>query len=322
MSTKPTILLRAALIAVLLVMTVAACGPNQAAAKPLSPAQKIHLAVAEVKQLSPLQTAASFCMRGILGAAKDESIQKALENLFAQQTGKNTVGGVFTGFEVSGDMVKISDDLGGGQVVNAEFDLGRVIYAVFAAASGNKIFGLIGQPAIDCSEAAWWLDGTVGDQIGKLLRAKLNPPASLAADLPGRPSAIAGDYTLNRRLASCQNFSCILNPMIVHIVCSDVSCTIIRTNNGGGPPWDHSLPLTFTGSAWRAKGSEIYAVQACQGQYLPADVSFTLNVVSGTVIDGVWKAQKLTGTYTVNQSPTPCNSQATTAVENLSGGPS
>jgi hypothetical protein len=105
------------------------------------------------------------------------------------------------------------------------------------------------------------------------------------------------------------SLGCNANPLDVSIACAGSTCTIIRTNrsSGGEPPWDHTLPLSYNGTVWSAQELEQNVAQ-CDGQPVPrAAVQLTLEVISGTVVNGVWKAQQLVGTYAVEQGPTKCD---------------
>jgi hypothetical protein len=129
----------------------------------------------------------------------------------------------------------------------------------------------------------------------------------------GSPTAISGSYTLYRRAQSCINLSqgCAVTPMLIRITCEAQNCEIIRTNNTPGllGAWTKPLPLTFDGTTWKAAGPEPNA-SSCHGQPVPGtSVTLTLQVVSGAVTNGAWKAQQLQGTYTVLGGPATCNNQ-------------
>jgi hypothetical protein len=97
--------------------------------------------------------------------------------------------------------------------------------------------------------------------------------------------------------------------MEVRIACVGGACSIIRTNSssGGEPPWDHTIPLTYNGTDWVAQGPERNA-SICDGKLIATtSVKFTLQVDSGSVVNGTWKAQQLMGTYTAAQGPTKCD---------------
>lgn len=97
--------------------------------------------------------------------------------------------------------------------------------------------------------------------------------------------------------------------MDVRIACTANACTIIRTNSssGGEPPWNHAIPIGYNGMAWTAQGHEQNASE-CEGKLIATtSVKFMLEVDSGNVVNGIWKAQQLMGTYTVAQGPTKCD---------------
>jgi hypothetical protein len=144
-------------------------------------------------------------------------------------------------------------------------------------------------------------------------RSSLTPtPVPAPSNPAGDPTAISGNYTLYRQLTTCASaskFACNGNPMKITIACVGGSCTIIRTNSssGGEPPWNHTIPLTYSGTAWVGAGREQNA-SICNGKLIATTaVAFMLEVTSGNVINGLWKAQQLVGTYTATQGPTKCD---------------
>jgi hypothetical protein len=169
-----------AVIAVLL--TASACSVSH------SPVAKTHAKAVDQKvttarrQVPPLQKAGAFCADGIskdlMDGARDAVISSALNNV--DPTGGEAVAWQLAGFE--GDQVTVQKELASGQILSGTFDLGQLIYAILGAAgdvAGKydqklalqwKLFGLIGPAAVYCAEAAFWLDGTVGGQIGTYLR--------------------------------------------------------------------------------------------------------------------------------------------------------
>jgi hypothetical protein len=317
----PSPLVRLAVVAVLVSLVGSACGPpkkNHA----LSTGQQVVKVVHATKQMPSLQTAASFCMAGIFKDAKDATVSKALDNV--DPTGGEAI--AWEGYTLQGDQATMKKELAGGQIISGTFDLGQIIYALIAATGEQvtkgtpeqiqfKLFGLIGPAAIYCAEAAWWLDGTVGGQLGTALQKRFLTFSVGQQLLAGRPSAISGDWVLYRRLTSCVNRTkgCHANPMKLRIACSGASCTIIRTNNAAGyPPWNHAVPLAFSNGGWRAHGGEDHAA-LCNNQPEPSRVSFILKTVSGGVVNGVWRAQQVKGTYKVVQGPDSCNNHTSSS---------
>lgn len=149
------------------------------------------------------------------------------------------------------------------------------------------------------------------------------PSSTPLAVLESNPSAISGSYTLYRRLTSCaHSVTCALNPMKVRITCSEVGCTIVRTNasSNGLPPWDHAIPLAFGDGAWRASGTEKDAAE-CRNVAVPGTgVSLVLSIVSGAGSNGTWRAQQLAGSFTVKNVATACANAGLT-VESVDSAP-
>lgn len=161
-------------LAVVLPAAATACGPGP---KPLSVQQKAHMAVSSLKAMPPLGTASELCMRGIIGGARDKAIEESLNKLFEEEYGKGVAGGVFKGFQITGDSVRVYGDFQDGQPFSGLFDLGKVLSEVIGLVPDLKLFGLVGPPAIDCLAAAFWLDGTLGGQVGTWLRQRFHPTA-------------------------------------------------------------------------------------------------------------------------------------------------
>jgi hypothetical protein len=150
------------------------------AAAALSTAAKVHKILEAQGSLPPYKVAANFCVAGIEKDAKDATIDAALNNM--DPTGGQAA--AWTLYGLSGDTVKVRKEYANGQVFVATFDLGQVIYALLAELgdvagkyTGDKelqaqwnLFGLIGEAAIYCTEAAFWLDGTVGGELGTAIR--------------------------------------------------------------------------------------------------------------------------------------------------------
>jgi hypothetical protein len=97
--------------------------------------------------------------------------------------------------------------------------------------------------------------------------------------------------------------------MKVSIACTTGSCTIIRTNgsSNGEPPWDHTIPIIYNGTGWTSQGHEKNASECDSKPIATTSVKFSLQVDSGSVVNGTWKAQQLMGTYSVAQGPTKCD---------------
>jgi hypothetical protein len=285
------------------------------------------------KQAPALQTAGQFCLDGIKQDAEDTAISQALD-------GMDPTGGAGKAWDFSnlvGDQVTVTKELSSGQVFTGTFDLGQIIYALVGeggeqATEGTpdevqwKLFNLIGPAAVYCAEAAFWLDGTVGGQIGVALQKQFLTWSVGQQLLASRGSAITGKWVLYRKLLHCaitgsNNTGCKLGPLDVTIACTGTACTIIRTNGGSDfAPWDHSIPLAFGQGAWQASGTEKWAADCNHAAVPGTGVAFALKVTSGQVVGGVWRAQGLEGSFTINNLATACY-PAGTSVEQVSTTP-
>lgn len=296
-----------------------------------SVAQQAQKVIEAQKQVLPLQTAGTFCMRGIIKDAQDQAVSEAIKEV------DPTGGDAYTTFSLTGDYVTLYKQ---NNVFDGTFSLGQFLYHLIAA-SGEKgaeeahdeplafqfwLFGLIGPAAIYCAEAAFWLDGTVGGQIGTALQKKFLAWSVGQQLLASRASAITGKWVLYRKEKQCSvtgsnNQGCLLSPMDVTIACSGSACTIVRTNASPGyQPWDHAIPITFGQGAWQASGTEKWAAMCNHAPVPGSSVVLTLKVTSGQVVKGVWRAQGLNGRYKVNNVATSCFS-AGTSIEEVSTTP-
>lgn len=158
----------------------------------LSTAAKVHKILVDQGSLPPVQTAVTFCLKGILKDEKDTAVNKAIDAV------DPTAGDVWTAYSLSGDLddtvtlYKQDGEFAG------TFQLGQFL-ANLISSFGQKVtegtplefqfylFGVLGEAAIYCAEAAFWLDGTVGGQIGTEIRQLLlngqghHPPSSIPA---------------------------------------------------------------------------------------------------------------------------------------------
>ncbi len=325
---------RLAMAILAVAVTASACTPSKASPSRPSVQQLAEKDLQAQKQMPPLQTAGQFCMAGIVKASKDAAISGALDNI-------DPAGGQATAWtfvSLQGDQVTMQKQFASGEPFTGTFSLGQIIYAIVGAAGEQvtkgtpdeiqwKLFGLIGPAAIYCAEAAFWLDGTVGGQVGAALQKKFLTTSAGQQLLASRGSAITGSWVLYRKLQTCApsivvSKGCILNPMKVTIACTGSGCTLIRTNGAAGfPPWDHPIPLAFaSGGTWRAGGTEKWAAECNHAPVPGSGVALALKVISGQVVSGVWRAQGLEGTYTIDNAATTCFSAGTT-VEQVSTTP-
>lgn len=267
--------------------------------------QQAQAAAAKVRAIEPLPLASNTCIRAIINAAFTEAIDASLEKLIG--AGKVAIiDKVSEVSDIAGTLVKIDYEKTHGQPIEATFDFGQIVFAVLGDIPGFKLFGIIGEPAIDCTETAFWYTGHLGYQLGVLLRRGLQPPTPVAA-------AIQGNWTLYRRSASCSsNLSfCAKTPMLMRITCDAANCTIIRTNNIPGRlgAWADPLPLVLHGGVWRAAGPEAGASE-CHGNPAPGTlVALSLTAIATAGVNGGGKAQQLQGTFAVDGGPTPCTNE-------------
>jgi hypothetical protein len=155
----------------------------EAAQKPagLSTAAKVHKILVDQGQMPPVQTAADFCLKGVLKDEKDTLVSKAIDVV------DPTAGDVWDAYSLSGDLddtvtlYKQDGEFAG------TFQLGQFL-ANLISSFGQKVtagtplefqfylFDVLGEAAIYCAEAALWLDDTVGGQIGTEIRHLLLSP--------------------------------------------------------------------------------------------------------------------------------------------------
>ena len=301
----------------LVLVTVAGCGGGSRGTKnspsstpvtasPQSVTEQVRVAADSISAVAPLRQAMSTCMSAITANIQDQTrdgaIDTALETLLGEKA-EDVVGVAKIVNSTVDNTVTIQYELKNGRLDNATFDAGRVVFALTGNIPGLGLFSAIGDPAIYCTEAAFWYTGQLGSQIGHFLRSKLRPAAAAAS--------IEARWKLFRRATSCtSNLSegCFVTPMLVRITCAGANCMAIRTNNTPGHlgAWTDPLPLVLTGGVWRAHGSEPGA-SACRGNPAPGTtVALKLRVTSTTVVNGVQKAQQLHGTYVVYGAPTVC----------------
>jgi hypothetical protein len=311
------------MVVVAVLVIASACSPSHSGTS-----AKIHVKTASQqgqdvidaqRRVPALQTAGQFCLTGIKQDSKDTTISQALD----QVDPAGAVGKAWNFSNLAGDQVTVTKKLASGQIFVGTFDLGQIIYAILSetgeqATQGTpdevewKLFGLIGPAAIYCAEAALWLDGTVGGQIGTALQKKFLAWPVGQQLLDTRGSAIAGKWVLYRKLENCSvtsssNNGCILDPMDVTIACTRAGCTIIRTNAGAGfEPWDHSISIAFGQGGWQAAGTEKWAANCDHAPVAGSGVAVALKVTSAKVVNGVWRALSLAGTFVVNNAATSC----------------
>jgi hypothetical protein len=292
-------------------MLVAACGGGAgsvshpaapaATAAPESAAARAQAAAASVQALAPLREAVNTCVQAvtanIAGQVNDGVTSAALETLLGKKA-SDAVDIAKIADDTASNTVEISYELKNGRLDNATFDAGRVIFALLGSIPGFKLFGIIGDPAIYCAEAAFWYTGQLGGQLGQLLRAKLQPPAAIM-------SSIEGTWTLTRSAATvCINFpaGCRDSPITIRFRhCTDTECAILRT---GGPfAWQRAHPLVRNGAIWAADFEDVAIY--CHLQVNVAEIRIRLSVTSTYMRSGVLSARSLGGTYAVRAGANP-----------------
>jgi hypothetical protein len=294
-------------------MLVAACGggggsvshptAHATTAAPKSAAARAQVAAASVQTLAPLQEAVNTCVQAvtanIASQVNDGATSAALETLLGKKASDAVDIAKITD-DTANNTVEISYELKNGQLDNATFDAGRMISALLGNIPEFKLFGIIGDPAIYCTEAAFWYTGQLGGQLGQLLRAKLQPPAAIT-------STIEGTWTLTRSAATiCINFpaGCHDSPIKIRLGhCTDTKCAILRT--GGVFAWQSAHPLVRNGAVWVADFQDIAI--ACHSQVNVAEITIRLSVTSTYMRNGALSARSLGGTYAVKAGANPPN---------------
>jgi hypothetical protein len=157
----------------------------EAAQKParLNTTAKVRKILVDQGQIPPVRTAADFCLKGILKDEKDTLVSKAIDVV------DPAAGDVWSAYSLSGDLddtvtlYKRDGEFAG------TFQLGQFLASLISsfgqkATAGTPLefqfylFGVLGEAAVYCAEAAWWLDGTVGGQLGSEIRHVLPPPSA------------------------------------------------------------------------------------------------------------------------------------------------
>jgi hypothetical protein len=253
-----------------------------------------------------LQQAATFCGNSVVQKSTSKIIQAALKKLIPG----SAVSDVFNGATITGDYVKLNYDADNGQIGQAEFDLGRLVFAIIGTVPELSLFGIVGAPAIDCVEAGFWLSGQLGGQLGAWLRQKLDPPTYAYA-------RIQGTWTLSRAVLTCHSVTCLGTPIRVSFAhCTSTSCLMTRLD---APfKWKTAHVIKRNGNTW--VGSFTDEAVYCGTQINPAAMSFRISVVRTSTGNGLESARSLGGTYTIQPASDPPNcSETGLAVEEIYG---
>jgi hypothetical protein len=109
-------------------------------------------------------------------------------------------------------------------------------------------------------------------------------------------AVIDGIYLLNGKQTACMLSSCTRDTTrAVHVTVRDCPdrCLI------SGDDWSGTQALTESSGTWRASGT-VTAPYSCDKTPVPTTFTLVLRVTAGEVIDGVWTATQLQGTYGKN----------------------
>jgi hypothetical protein len=179
-------ILRSAVAAVAVLVTASACTSSHLtsgkvhaeAARPptaLSTAAKVHKILEAQGSLPPYKVAANFCIAGIKKDIHDTVIGDAIADT------DPTAGDVYTSISLTGDLDDTVNLYKSNGVLAGTFQLGQFLANLISSfgqtvTAGTPLewqfymFGVLGSAAVYCAEAAFWLDGTVGGQIGTEIR--------------------------------------------------------------------------------------------------------------------------------------------------------
>jgi hypothetical protein len=280
--------------------------PAQTASQIAAQARTTALAV---KSATPLLQAERVYVRSILNAAKDQVIKRILDNAGLD-------GDVYEGATILNDSVQFDYETSSGEIFNAEFTFGKLIFATIGAAAGQhlippqfELFGIVGPPLVDCVEAAWWLDGWLGGQVGQYLRQKIWPSATANA-------GISGTFTFDRAVLSCVNLAdnCENYSVVLQFSsCTATKCTMTRSDG----LWQ-THTITRSNATWTAKFVD--NAFFCGSQQNKGTVTIRLIVTSSAVQNGVRITKTLGGTETfaATTNPPNCPSNPST-LEDLHG---
>jgi len=253
-----------------------------------------------INALEPWGEARDFCVRAVADHIRSEGLKYWIAKVLGEDL-KIYVDPNALLIESVGDLVKIKYRLDNGQWGNATWDAGRLIFRVLGEIDTPefKLFGIIGVPALDCTMAYFWLTGELGNQLGLLIREKLQPPNTVEA-------SIAGAWTLERSAPiTCINFdSCESTPLPILVYdCTATQCTISRSDG----LWQRAHTITRSGATWSADFEDIGV--DCNGNpsVAPIDLRFSVTTSEGN------QAKSVGGFYTVQTGSNPpagCDSNA------------
>jgi len=273
-------------------------------------AARARVAALSVSALAPVGQAWNSCAQSIESSLTEQAIENAVLSLLPLSQAEKADTAI-EGLTIVGDTLEVDYDVSGGQIFQSEFDFGKVVFDILGDSGipGFFLFGLVGTPAIDCVEAGFWLAGTLGGQIGTLLRKRFLAKADTTA-------GIAGTWTLIRSTISCVVDTCYDTPMVLKFThCSQTECTMTRLDY----IWKKSHPIALKNGRWTAKFTDITAT--CGTAQVPGNITLTLAVTSYAKSGGTRVAKTLGGTYDNVVPPTPPQCPSTASLfQDLYGG--
>lgn len=260
--------------------------------------ERAHAAAASINALEPLWEARDFCVRAVGDHIRNIVLKEWIKTVLNEDLGilVDPASTLIMGVQ---DIVKIKYKASNGEWANATWDAGRLAYrwASQLPIRGFKAFSTVGIPALDCTMAGFWYTGEFGGQLGKLIRAKLQPPSVVEA-------SIEGDWTLQRSAPiTCINFSlgCFSNPISILVYdCTATRCIIWRSDG----VWQDAHTITRRGARWSADFEDIAVTCIDQQNVEHSNVARIRLSFSVTTTDGI-QAKSVGGYYTLQAASNP-----------------
>ena len=255
---------------------------------------RARVTAASVKTLEPMRQATDACVRGVMDHMQNLTMKAWLKSQVAPSSHK-AADLIFAVGTIYGDGVRVVYRWKNGEYENAAFDVGRIAFTAIGQVPGFTLFSIVGRPAIDCTEAAFWYAGQLGSQLGQLLRKKVQPPATADARIDGAWRLI--------RLAptKCIHFprGCARTPIPLRFQgCAGTVCSLSRTDGD----WQRAHRIARHGATWSASFKDI-AINCDDGKHA-AQIELKLSVTSAKGSE----AKSVGGTYKVHApaDPTSC----------------
>lgn len=262
--------------------------PPESASQAAARAKAAALAVSSP---TPLQQAWDFCAQSIENSLQSQVIENYVLSLLP---GGSHIADVIDGVTTVGNTLNVYYEANDGSIAQAEFDFGKIVFGLIGKIHGFELFGIVGDPAIDCAESGFWLSGQLGGELGTYLRQKLLTKANVTA-------GITGTWKLHRTTVSCLVFvTCSDAPITVRFAnCTPAKCTMAGVHWF----WKKSHPVTFKNGTWTAQFTDIAVT--CGSQLNPGAVTVTFTVTSHEKNSKA--ALTLGGTYAVKSASNPPN---------------